>query len=290
MIEHDAIDFRRIAVEFTVRNNSDRTFHQLFLPLPEFLENLTIEDDTGRKLAYLPNDEVEKALEEYKRENPTGYNRFIDRYADTRYRLCLVLPKESALNPYDVRTFRLVYSDRSRPRYVRWHVLKLPIFDIRARRLLNHPHGFFYVVLAPPDTQLAVDVFDDEVRNRKSYHVTSKDELHYVFSAYLPPAEERAYSWEAEYTIGPTKLTRWALASWFFVSLVGGLWLMAAAASSSVPALGASQMNALSGGLLATSAGLIFTLKEAWADRYRALLALAALSSAIGWLIRFGGP
>lgn len=260
----------------------------MYLPLPSFLEKLRIEDESGNQLTYLPNDEVEAVLNQLRAENPDAYDRFIAKFSDTRYRLCLLLPGDKAIQPYDVRIFHLIHTDGIRPRYRNWSLLALPVFQIETRRLLHHRHSLFYIVEAPTDTELKVNVFDQEVNQQESYHATQKSDLHHVFSAHLPAPKEEPYSWKMNYWVGPTRLTRWALDLWFFVALLGGIWQLAAAFYAPVQYLLASQMGVVAAAFVATSAGLILSLHEAWANRYRALLVLTVVPSALAWLVRFG--
>ncbi len=75
--EHRAPDARSITLEYTVRNTGPEELHQVFLPLPAFLANLQVLDEDGRQLNYLPNREVERALQEVKREKPAAYARAV---------------------------------------------------------------------------------------------------------------------------------------------------------------------------------------------------------------------
>ncbi len=282
--EHRAPDDRSITLEYVVRNNSDETFFQLFLPLPEFLHQLRIIDEDGRRLNYLPNQEVERALKEIEHEEPETYTRFLDRFSHAQYRILIVLPRSRPLGPGEMRTIRLLHVDGRRPEYVERSVLTMPEYNIRHKRLLNHPHGLFVDVHAPADTHLSVDVYDDEVRNYGHYYVGEQETMHYHFGAYLPPAKKRPYTWGATYRVGPTVATQLILSLWLLLSVGLGTWLLLASGLPQVPSLNVVSMTSIAGGATAASAALLFTLRRSWADRYRLLLLPPLMVNAIAWL------
>jgi hypothetical protein len=281
--DHATPDSRSISLEFVVRNNSTQTFYQLFLPLRHFLSGLRVADEDGRVLNYLPNHEVRQALAELEKEKPDNYRWFIDRFSKAKYRICIVFPANSPLGPGEMRTIRFRHVDGIKPKHKILSALTLPIYTVEHERLLSHTHGLFVDIQAPQDTHLSVKVEDAGVTKMAHYYVTAKKEVDHHFGVHLPPASIMPYSWAAEYWLGPTSVESVVLTLWLVASTLVGVWLSIGAASSKATAL-----TAIAGGLLATSAALVFGLRQSWADRYRLLLIPSILLSALGWL-KFSG-
>lgn len=279
LFDHATPDSRSITLEFVVRNNSNQTFYQLFLPLRAFMAGLRVADEDGRVLNYLPNHEVRHALDELEKEKPDNYRWFIDRFSKAKYRICIVFPANSPLGPGEMRTIRLHHVDGTKPKHKVLSALTLPVYRIEHERLLSHTHGLFVDVQTLPDTHLSVKVQDEGLKGIDHYHVTANSEVDHHFDTHLPTALIKPYSWAAEYCLGPTSVESVVLTLWLGVSTIIGIWLNTGAASSN-----ASAPTAIAGGLLATSAALVFGLRQSWADRYRLLLIPSILLAAVGWL------
>lgn len=284
--DHTAPDVRGITLEYTVRNTGEEELFQVFLPLHAFLANLQVLDEGGKILNYLPNREVERALQELREENPSAYERAMTASSTPAYRISVVLPENAPLRPGEMRTFRLVHTDARKPNYLPLRVLTIPSYHITHLRRVGQAFGIHVGVNAPADTELKVDLDDDTVRGQSHYHVTPPGEIDYHFNAYLPPPEHEAYLWRANYHMGPTLMEELILTAWLALAAVAGIWVFLAALGG-VPALDPREMFAISGGLSATSAGLLLGLKNAWASRYLKLLLPVFAVAAIAWLKYF---
>lgn len=282
--DHTAPDVRAITLEYTVRNTGEEELYQVFLPLHAFLANLQVLDEGGRNLNYLPNREVEQALQEVRRENPEAYARAVGASANPAYRISIVLPENAPLRPGDMRTFRLVHTDTRKPNYLPLRALTLPSYHITHLRGVGQPFGIHVAINAPADTELKVDLDDETVHAQSHYHVTPPEDIDYHFNAYLPPAEHETYLWRANYHMGPALMEELILTAWLGLAAVGGVWVFLASLAAGVPALQAREMLAISGGFAATSAGLLLGLKNAWASRYLKLLLPVFALTAIAWL------
>ena len=286
IFDHSAPDVRTITLEYTLRNTGPEELYQVFLPLNAFLANLQVLDEDGRQLNYLPNREVERALQAVKREKPAAYERAVTATPHPEYRISIVLPRDAPLRPGEMRTLRLVHTDGEKPRYLSFRALTLPSYHMAHVRRVGQPYGIHVAVNAPPDTQLAVDLDDETVRGRDHYHSTPTADIDYHFNAYLPPAEHEAYLWRANYHTGPTLMEELILTAWLALAAVAGSWVFLAALGAA-PALDPREMFAISGGLSATSAGLLLGLKKASASRYLKLLLPVFAIAAIAWLKYF---
>jgi hypothetical protein len=287
VFDHTAPDVRSITLEYTVRNKGPDELFQVFLPLNAFLANLQVLDEDGRQLNYLPNREVERALQEVKKEKPETYERAVTSTPHPQYRISIVLPKAAPLRPGEMRTLRLVHTDGEKPRYLALRALTLPSYHIAHVRRVGQPYGIHVAVNAPPDTQLEVDLDDETVRSREHYHSTPPRDIDYHFNAYLPPPEEEPYVWRANYHMGPTFMEELILTAWLLVAAAGGLWALAAFLLGGGSAQTPKEMLAISGGLAGTSAGLLLGLKNAWASRYLKLLLPVFGVAAVAWLLWF---
>jgi len=287
VFEHVAPDVRSITLEYTIRNTGPEDLFQVFLPLNAFLANLQVLDEGGRQLNYLPTREVERALQEVRKEKPEAYDRAVPATPHPRYRISIVLARHGPLHPGEMRTLRLVHTDGEKPRYLALRALTLPSYHIAHVRRVGQPYGIHVAVNAPPDTQLEVDLDDETVRSREHYHSTPPRDIDYHFNAYLPPPEEEPYVWRANYHMGPTFMEELILTAWLLLAAVGGIGVLVAALFGGASAPTAKEMLAISGGLAATSAGLLLGLKNAWASRYLKLLLPVFAVSAIAWLLWF---
>lgn len=287
IFDHLAPDVRTITLEYTVRNTGPEDLYQVFLPLNAFLANLEVLDEDGRQLNYLPNREVELALREVRRENPAAYERAVTATPHPEYRISIVLPRHAPLRPGEMRTLRLVHTDGEKPRYLALRALTLPSYHMAHVRRVGQPYGIHVAVNAPPDTQLAVDLDDETVRGREHYHSTPAADIDYHFNAYLPPAEDEPYVWRMNYHMGPTAMEELILTAWLLLAAAVGVGVLLALALVGGSAQTAREMLAVSGGLAATSAGLLVGLKNAWASRYLKLLLPVFAVSAITWLLWF---
>ncbi|HYM39389.1 MAG TPA: hypothetical protein VEY12_04485 [Thermoplasmata archaeon] len=287
IFDHVAPDVRSITLEYTVRNTGPDELFQLFLPLNAFLANLQVLDEDGRHLNYLPNREVERALQEVRKEKPGAYDRAMTAAPHPQYRISIVLPPDAPLRPGAMRTLRLVHTDGEKPRYLALRALTLPSYHISHVRRVGQPYGIHVAVNAPPDTQLAVDLDDKTVRSREHYHATPPADIDYHFNAYLPPPGDEPYVWRANYHMGPAFMEELVLTGWLLLAAVLGIGVLLAALSSSASAQTAREMLAISGGVSATSAGLLLALRNAWASRYLKLLIPVFAISAIAWLLWF---
>ncbi len=282
--DHLAPDVRSVTLEYAVRNSGAEDLFQIFLPLNAFLANLQVLDEDGRQLNYLPNREVEQALQEVRRENPSAYARAVAAAPHPQYRISIILPPEAPLRPGAMRTFRLVHTDGEKPRYLAFRALTLPSYHITHVRRAGQSHGIHVAVNAPPDTQLEVELDDETVRGREHYHTTPPSDIDYHFNAYLPPAGEEPYVWRANYHMGPTFMEELVLTAWLALGAAAGLWVLLASFLG-VPAAAVSrEMLAISAAVAATSAGLLLALKNAWASRYLKLLLLVFGVAAVAWL------
>jgi hypothetical protein len=284
IFDHVAPDVRSITLEYTVRNTGPEALYQLFLPLNAFLANLEVQDEDGRELNYLPNREVERALQGAKKERPAAYERAVTSTPHPQYRISIVLPKEAPLGPGEMRTVRLVHTDGEKPKYLLLRALTLPSYHITHVRRVDQPYGIHVAVNAPPDTQLAVDLDDETVRSREHYHSTPPSEIDYHFNAYLPPPGDEPYVWRANYHMGPTPMEEFILTAWLTLAAVGGIWVFVASLTGGGSPSTAREMLAIAGGLSATSAGLLLGLRSAWASRYLKLLLPVFAVAALAWL------
>ncbi len=282
--DHSTPDARSITLEYSVRNTGTEDLYQVFLPLPAFLANLQVLDEDGHRLNYLPNREVEGALQEVRRDDPETYARAVTSTAHPQYRISIVLPPEAPLRPGAMRTLRLVHTDGEKPRYLSLRALTLPSYHISHVRRAGQRHGIHVAVNAPPDTQLAVDLDDETVRSREHYHSTPPGDIDYHFNAYLPPAGDEPYVWRANYHMGPTLMEELILTAWLVVAAVAGLWVLALSFEG-VPSVAVSrEMLAVSAAVAATSGGLLLALKNAWGSRYLKLLLVVFAAAALAWL------
>jgi len=284
IFDHIAPDVRSITLEYTVRNRGPDELFQIFLPLNAFLANLQVLDENGRELNYLPNREVERALQEVKKEKPAAYERAVASTPHPQYRISIVLPKDAPLGPGEMRTLRLVHTDGEKPRYLFLRALTLPSYHIAHVRRVGQPYGIHVAVNAPPDTQLEVELDDETVRSREHYHATPPQDIDYHFNAYLPPPGDEPYVWRANYHMGPTLMEELILTGWLFLAAIGGVWVFAAAFVGGASGMGPKEMLAIAGGLSATSAGLLLGLRNAWASRYLKLLLPVFAVAAVAWL------
>jgi hypothetical protein len=287
VFNHAAPDVRSITLEYTVRNTGPDELYQVFLPLNAFLANLQVLDEDGRQLDYLPNREVERALQEVKREKPAAYERAVSSTPHPEYRISIVLPRHAPLRPGEMRTLRLVHTDGEKPKYLRWRALTLPSYHIAHVRRVGQPYGIHVAVNAPPDTQLVVDLDDETVRGREHYHSTPTEDIDYHFNAYLPPPDDEPYVWRMNYHMGPTFMEELVLSAWLLLAAAVGAAVLLAYALGGGSAQTAKEMLALTGGLSATSAGLLIGLKNAWASRYLKLLLPVFALAAVAWLLWF---
>ncbi len=285
--DHLAPDVRSITLEYTVRNTGADDLFQIFLPLPAFLANLQVLDEDGRQLNYLPNREVERALQELRRERPAAYERTVTSSSHPQYRISIVLPPGAPLQPGAMRTLRLVHTDGERPRYLRLRALTLPSYHISHVRRAGQLHGIHVAVTAPPDTQLEIDLDDETVRTRDHYHTTPPRDIDYHFNAYLPPAGDEPYVWRANYHIGPTFMEELILTAWLLAASVAGLAVFLAAFLLPPAPQTAREMLAISAAVAATCAGLLLALKNAWASRYLKLVLPVFGVAAVAWLLWF---
>jgi len=284
IFDHAAPDVRTITLEYTVRNTGSEELFQVFLPLNAFLANLQALDEDGRQLDYLPNREVERALQEAKKEKPAAYERAVTSTPHPEYRISIVLPRDAPLRPGEMRTLRLVHTDGEKPRYLALRALTLPSYHITHVRRVGQPYGIHVAVNAPPDSQLVVDLDDETVRSREHYHSTPPADIDYHFNAYLPPPGDEPYVWRANYHMGPTFMEELILTGWLLLAAVLGIWVFAASLIGGASAPTAKEMFAISGGLSATSAGLLLGLKNAWASRYLKFLLPVFALAAVAWL------
>jgi len=250
------------------------------------LSGLRVLDEDGRILNYLPNKEVEDALEDFRREDPVGFDRLIGHWGKAEYQICVVFPPESPFRAGQIRTVRFVHTDGKRPDYVKWSLLKLPSYNIEHERPRNHSHSLFVVVQAPQDTYLSVQVNDGEVRGEDHYYVTALDQIVYHFSAHLPAAKRKPYSWTATYNLGPPKVEQLILSLWWFLAVALGTWVITAFYYSQVPTLPVSGMTAVAAGATAATAALLLSLKSSWAERYRLALVPAFIVTVVAWILR----
>lgn len=282
--DHGAPDVRSITLEYTVRNTGSEDLYQVFLPLPSFLANLQVLDEDGRQLNYLPNREVERALQEAKAEKPEAYRRAVAASPHPEYRISIVLPPEKPLKPGTMRSLRLLHTDAEKPRYLFLRALTLPSYHISHVRRAGQRHGIHVAINAPPDAQLDVELDDETVRGREHYHSTPPHDIDYHFNAYLPPAGEEPYVWRANYHIGPSAMEELILTAWLLVGSAAGVWVLLASFAV-VPAFQISrEMLAVSAAVAATSGGLLLGLKNAWGSRYLKLLLVVFGVAAIAWL------
>lgn len=281
--EHRAPDSRAITLEYSVRNTGREDLYQLFLPLPAFLANLQVLDEDGRQLNYLPNREVEGALQEVKRERPEAYARAVGSAAHPQYRITIVLPPSAPLRPGAMRTLRLLHTDGERPRYLLLRALTLPSYHISHVRRAGQSHGIHVAVNAPPDTQLAVDLDDETVRGREHYHTTPPRDIDYHFNAYLPPAGDEPYVWRANYHMGPTLMEELVLTAWLVLGAVAGLGVFLASFLGAPPPPTSRMMFAVAAAVAGTSGGLLLALRNAWSSRYLKLLLLVFALAAVAW-------
>jgi hypothetical protein len=284
IFDHTSPDVRSITLEYTVRNTGSEDLFQVFLPLNAFLANLQVLDEGGRLLNYLPNREVEAALQEAKREKPAAYERAVTATPHPEYRISIVLPEDAPLHPGEMRTLRLVHTDGEKPRYLSLRALTLPSYHIAHVRRVGQRYGIHVAVNAPVDTQLEVDLDDETVRSREHYHSTPPGDIDYHFNAYLPPPGDEPYVWRANYHMGPTLMEELILTGWLLLAAVGGIWAFAESLLSGFSPSGAKEMLAIAGALSATSAGLLLGLRNAWAARYLKLLLPVFAVAAVAWL------
>ena len=286
IFDHTAPDVRSITLEYTVRNTGAEELFQIFLPLNAFLANLQVLDEDGRQLNYLPNREVEVALDEVRREKPSAYERAVASSPHPQYRISIVLPQDAPLRPGAMRTVRLIHTDGEKPRYLALRALTLPSYHVSHVRRVGQPYGIHVAVNAPPDTELKVDLDDETVRTRPHYHATPLAEVDYHFNAYLPPPGDEPYVWRANYHTGPAVMEELILTGWLLLAAALGIWALVASFESA-SAWTAKEMFAISGGVSATTAGLLLGLKNAWASRYLKLLLPVFAVAAIAWLLWF---
>lgn len=282
--DHSAPDARSITLEYTVRNTGSEDLFQIFLPLPAFLANLQVLDEDGRHLNYLPNREVERALQELKKERPEAYERVVAATAHPQYRISIILPPGAPLAPGATRTLRLVHTDGEKPRYLFLRALTLPSYHIAHVRRAGSRHGIHVAVTAPPDTQLAVDLDDETVRGREHYHSTPPRDIDYHFNAYLPPAGDEPYVWRANYHMGPTLMEEIVLTAWLALGAVAGLWVFVASFLGVPPPPTSRMMLAISAAVAGSSGGLLLALRNAWSSRYLKILLLVFALAAVAWL------
>ncbi len=282
--DHSAPDVRTITLEYTVRNTGAEELYQVFLPLSSFLANLQVLDESGHQLDYLPNREVEQALQEAKRDKPAAYAKAVPSTPHPEYRISIVLPPDNPLRPGEMRTLRLVHTDGEKPKYLALRALTLPSYHISHVRRVGQKYGIHVAVTAPADTQLDVELDDETVRSREHYHSTPPRDIDYHFNAYLPPPGEEPYVWRANYHMGPTFMEELILTGWLLLAAALGIWVLAASFLGGASAITAKEMFAISGGVGATSAGLLLGLKNAWASRYLKLLLPIFALAAVAWL------
>ncbi len=281
--DHTAPDARSITLEYRVRNRGSEDLYQVYLPLPAFLANLQVLDEDGRQLNYLPNREVEAALQEAKEEKPAAYAKAVTAAAHPQYRISVVLPPDAPLRPGAMRTLRLVHTDGERPRYLFLRALTLPSYHISHVRRAGQHHGIHVAVNAPPDTQLAVDLDDETVRSREHYHSTPPQDIDYHFNAYLPPAGDEPYVWRANYHLGPALMEEIVLTAWLLLGAVAGLWVFLASYLGAPAPATSRIMFAVSAAVAGTSGGLLLALRNAWGSRYLKLLLLVFALAAVAW-------
>lgn len=282
--DHRAPDVRSITLEYSVRNTGSADLYQIFLPLNAFLANLQVLDEDGRQLNYLPNREVECALQEVRREQPLAYERAMGSASQPHYRISVVLPPEAPLRPGAMRTLRLVHTDSEKPRYLRLRALNLPSYHIAHVRRAGQRHGLHVSVIAPPDTQLTVELDDETVRTREHYHTTPPQDIDYHFNVYLPPAGDDPYLWRANYHLGPAIMEELVLTAWLLLGAAAGLWVLGLSFAGLPSPPTAREMLAISAAVAGTSGGLLLALKKAWSSRYLKLLLLVFAAAAVAWL------
>lgn len=277
-------------LEFHVRNDTENEYIVLHLPLPEFVTNLKIFDEDGRRLSYYPNAEVKELLAELAKEDPEAFERFQRRFKHARYKLLIMFPVDHPLKPGSMRTIRLEFENTDPVSFKTWSLFSKPTFSATDTRLPGHGHEHFFIVVSTPDfaVEWSTRVVKGTADASKLYENGENGRTR-VLSVRLPPASEGLYAWKVDYLLAPARrTTAFLLALFFYAGVVLGAALLAAPLV--VGGLGweftaaAKQVGlAVSGGLAATALAVAFSLEEHWAERYKLWLALPFALNATGW-------
>lgn len=291
---------RKKETDFTIRNVSDQDVNYVFLPLREFKLNLQIYDEDGQRLNYYPNDEVESFVEQMKDEDEGAYQQMQHRFKHTDYQLYIQLSPDKPLKPGGLRTITLKYEQSesvsfyslSEPSVFRgwlsqWEkkFFKIPSFLAGAKRYPGHPHDEFIVSVGTPGYSTIGDISKSGGEPADDFYENGLDDDTRVFSARLPPADDRPYEWTLQYDLIPNNRTLMLILVIYFLSIfLTGALSAILAISGNFPGL-SNYGLVWSTAVITGTLGLVFALDMEWAERFRILCVIPLILHGMAWVL-----
>lgn len=290
---------RKREIDYTVENTSDKIFNFLYLPLKQFVRNLQIIDEDGSRLNYYPNHVVKDILDEIKKKDKAGYQRFQHRFKHADYKLLIQLPLDRPLGPGELRTVRLSFeADEqvkfggiSEPSWLRgwwgdWErkLFNIPYFAYLGERFPGHEHDEFMVVVGAPGYAATGNRELKGGKPAEQAYKNGLDDNTRVFQTRIPPADDKRYTMNIRYELIPNHLgLMHSLAVYWVLAVITGV--VSTGLSLSGYGSGMTQIGqAVSIAFLTVTIGVIFALDMEWADRYQIMSVVPLLLHGIAWV------
>jgi len=150
-IEHTTPYDRKYVKEIVVLNNGAEPVNEIVVSLPEFLNGLQVIDEDNSMLSFYSNDEIRNNIMNYDLDL---HNR-ITQQLEELYLLWIRLPDDNKIQPNEIRTIRLVYSDAGDVEKVRTSIFDIPKYDDNIYSPEFHMEQYYFIS-APKDFVIEV--------------------------------------------------------------------------------------------------------------------------------------
>lgn len=291
---------RQKEVDYVIRNPTDDEFNFVFLPLRQFERNLEVFDEDDSKLNVYPNRIVEDWLDNYKKIDHEGWLQVQQRFKHTDYKMLIQLPRERPLGPGEFRTITLRFEQSDSVEFhkitepslfrgwiTRWYrkFFRIPSFIADVERFPGHPHDVFLTVIGPPGYGVKGESEHQGGEPRSELYENGLDDDTRVVSIRLPPPDSSRYSWDMRYELIPNNTGMMiSLSIYLIVAVIMGIFSIFLALRGTTFGY-EGLIQAVSGGLVTATLGLIFAINPEWTNRYKILSILPLLLHGGAWAL-----
>jgi hypothetical protein len=307
-ITHVSLRHAERELEYHVRNESDREFHLLYLPLTKRVQNLRVFDEDGRRLNIAPDKLVKDYLTKLRAKSEDEYNRFLQRFKHVERQVLVLLPHDEPLRKGRSRiiTFRFEFDE---PLVARWFLalrhgvvpslFTVPAAEIKETRFAGHPHTYQFVIVGSPGTSVRVkktitDITDKVVAETSPAHKLVEEfgesGRSRTITVRLEPTEAAPYTVTVDYDLRPAQRTTTGVLAFFlcaiaalFLGAVFAHWIPWSAWDIKQETV-KTAAQAVTGAAAVSSVALLSGLTEEWMQRYKLLLLGAIAANAAAWL------
>lgn len=298
---------RKKQEDYVIQNTTGEDQPFIYLPLPNFKRDLTVTDEEGTILSVYPNRIVSESLGELKEESNSS-TIHATKLSDSGENAILIQFQEGKpLRTGFLRTIRLDYEQSDQVRFrgfrnicdgLKYGFFDIPYFAADVKRSPDESHDVFIIVVGTPgykvegeSNRTGEDV--EDVTGHEIYENGIDDNTRNL-SIRLPAPKEDDYSYRVEYELVPSNGSLLiALELYWIVTAIAGVLSLYFALQGvpqmiSLPTWSqdfSGLQTAFSAGIISGTLGLIFSLQEKWADRYRILCVFIIVVNTLAWVV-----